>query len=81
MSEIQTASAKTYVVDKDRPFLYPGAGDPSPAANAKVQLLTVGGVCVTGQWGSGEGFMGWCPLPCRDMEKEQLLKNNQKNST
>jgi hypothetical protein len=74
MSGLKTTPAKTYVVDKSYPFLYPEAGDPSPGLGMKVQLLTVGGVCVTGHWVHGGGFIGWAPLPCRDIEKEAKIR-------
>lgn len=55
------------------PYLYPSAGDPLPPGGAKVLLLTVGGVCVTGCWSSDGAYLGWAPLPKRDKEKEMTL--------
>ena len=36
-----------------------------PHPGAKVLLLTIGGVCIVGQWygAPGEAFVAWCPLP------------------
>lgn len=38
-----------------------------PHPGAKVLLLTVGGVCVTGHWYGdlGEAFVAWSPMPKR----------------
>jgi hypothetical protein len=66
------ANSKGYVAGGE-PFLYPGAGDPSPPGGAKVLLLTKGGICTTGQWTPDGRFMGWLPMPKRDMEKEARL--------
>jgi hypothetical protein len=35
-----------------------------PHHGAKVLLLTIGGVCIVGQWygDPGESFVAWCPL-------------------
>lgn len=43
--------------------------------DAKVLLLTKGGIAVTGNWygGLGESFMAWAPLPKRDKEQEARL--------
>lgn len=45
------------------------------ATDAKVLLLTVGRVAVTGQWAGalGEYFVAWAPLPRRDKEQEARL--------
>ena len=53
-------------------YRYPAAGDPVPPGGAKVLLLTVGGICVTGCW-SPLGFIAWAPLPKRDKAKEKRL--------
>lgn len=39
---------------------------------AKVQLLTIGGISVTGQWYGelGQYFMAWAPLLKRDKRRE-----------
>lgn len=63
---------KTYVVGTHE-FQYPGAGDALPPGGAKVHLLTVGGICVDGQWRDGQGFLGWAPLPRRNKEKEKAI--------
>lgn len=67
-----TATEKGYVASKETTFLYPGAGDPKPPGGAQVLLLTIGGICVRGTWGS-KSFIGWHPLPGRDKEKESRL--------
>jgi len=63
---------KGYVASKDVSFMYPGAGDPKPPGGAQVLLLTIGGICVRGTWGS-KAFIGWYPLPGRDKDKENRL--------
>lgn len=63
-------------------FYYPGAGDEAPPLSAKVLLLTVGGVCIVGQWNNSGFFIGWHPLPKRNREKEkQLNVAPRKNSS
>lgn len=57
-------------------FLYPAAGDPEPSKGAKVQLLTIGGICTTGPW-DARYCIGWLPLPKRNVEKEALLKGKK----
>lgn len=54
-------------------FYYPGVGDPEPPGGTDVHLLTRGGVCVRGQWRNNGMYLGWCPLPKRDKEKEARL--------
>lgn len=54
-------------------FQYPGAGDQPPPGGAKVLLLTIGGVCVTGPWSNDGRYLGWAPLPLRDKDKEARL--------
>lgn len=46
-----------------------------PLTDAKVQLLTVGRICVTGNWYGhyGEAFIAWAPLPKRNKAIEQDL--------
>lgn len=67
---------KDYVAGGEA-FMYPGAGDAKPPGSAKVLLLTVGGVCIVGQWRLVDveaGYIiGWAPLPKRDREKEGKL--------
>lgn len=65
--------AKTHVASDSTLFLYPGVGDPTPPGGAKVLLLTVGGICVTGQWKDDGAFIGWAPMPKRDRRKEACL--------
>lgn len=64
---------KEYVAADDVSYRYPGAGDPRPPGGAKVLLLTVGGVCVTGSWSDDGRFLAWAPLPKRNKEKEKSL--------
>lgn len=68
----KTFTHKEYVAG-GAPYLYPGAGDPRPPGGAKVQLLTKGGICVTGTWSDNGTYLGWAPLPKRDKEKEAKL--------
>lgn len=53
-------------------YLYPGAGDDEPNKGAKVQLLTIGGIHMTGPWDSSY-CIGWLPLPKRNKDKEDAL--------
>lgn len=59
-------------------YLYPGAGDPKPLRGAKVQLLTIGGVHTNGPWSDDGFYVAWLPLPKRNREKEECLKQSQK---
>lgn len=68
-----TTPTKGYVTTDTLMFMYPGVGDPQPPGGAKVLLLTIGGVCVTGQWQNNGHFLGWAPMPKRDKEKEACL--------
>jgi hypothetical protein len=54
-------------------YLYPAAGDPAPRPGAKVQLLTRGGVHMTGPWAEDGFYVAWLPLPKRNKEKEKLI--------
>lgn len=54
-------------------YFYPGAGDPKPPGGAKVQLLTIGGVHITGPWSDGGFYLGWLPLPKRNRQKEAVI--------
>lgn len=65
-------STKGYVAGGPA-YHYPAAGDERPAGGAKVLLLTVGGVCVTGQWSDDGRYLGWAPLPKRDVAKEERI--------
>lgn len=51
-------------------FFYPHAGDPKPPIDTKVLILSQGGICTVGFWGSG-WCLGWLPLPKRNQEKEK----------
>lgn len=66
-------SDKGYVTSPECVFRYPMAGDDRPPGGAKVLLLTIGGVCVTGSWQDSGAFTGWAPLPKRDKEKEKSI--------
>jgi hypothetical protein len=50
-------------------FRYPHAGDPHPPNSTKVLLLSKGGICTVGYWGT-TWCIGWLPLPKRNMDKE-----------
>jgi hypothetical protein len=57
-------------------YFYPAAGDPAPTGGAKVLLLTIGGICVLGAWSStAKDLLGWAPLPKRNREKEQCVRD------
>lgn len=68
-----TISSTGYLAGGDLVFKYPLAGDDRPPTGAKVLLLTVGAVCVTGHWSDTGGFLGWAPLPKRDKNKEASI--------
>lgn len=42
---------------------------------AKTLLLTIGGICLTGNWygALGENFVAWAPLPQRDKAAEARI--------
>lgn len=48
---------------------------PAHGTGPKTQLLTIGGIAVTGQWRGevGEYFLAWAPLLRRDKDKERQL--------
>lgn len=55
---------------------------PSDIRNSKLQLLTVGGVAVHGQWYGrhGEYFVGWAPLLKVDKDQfEQAIRKFRDN--
>lgn len=54
-------------------YLYPRFGDPAPRVGARVQLLTLGGIHVTGPWRDDGSCLGWLPLPKRNRRKEDLI--------
>jgi hypothetical protein len=70
----QELRVKEFLAGGDE-FLYPGVGDPKPPGGAKVLLLTLGKVCVSGPWNDSGAFVGWAPLPNRNKAKEKLLEN------
>lgn len=45
---------------------------PAPKAT-KINILTVGNICITSIWQDGLGHKGWSPLPARNKEKEKEL--------
>lgn len=62
-----------YIAGGDE-FHYPRAGDPAPErSDAKVLLLTVGGICTVGFWDGNPFYLGWKELPKRNKEKEARL--------
>jgi hypothetical protein len=48
--------------------------------SAKMLLLTIGGICVLGQWQGrlGEQFMAWSPMPKRNRDAERRLFPKEK---
>lgn len=62
-------------VSGGREFSYPAAGDKPPPGGAKVHILTVGGICIDGQWSDdpARGYLGWAPLPTRNRAKEAVV--------
>lgn len=47
----------------------------APHTDAKVWLLTVGRIAVSGQWTGayGQQFIAWSPMPRRDKKEEARL--------
>lgn len=72
-------SVTGYEASDDVYYRYPLAGDDKPAGGAKVLLLTVGGVCVVGQWRDNAGFTAWSPMPKRNRTKESSIACNVAN--
>ena len=64
---------KTHIASDSTMFMYPAAGDAPPPGGSKVLLLTIGGICVSGQWKDDGSFLAWAPLPKRDKTKEAML--------
>ena len=64
---------KGYVASDDNSYRYPRAGDQPPPGGAKVLLLTVGGICVSGPWADDGRYLAWAPTPKRDKPKEGML--------
>ena len=67
------ADAKGYVASAETVYRYPRAGDQAPPGGAKVLLLTIGGICVTGSWADDGRYLAWAPMPMRDKTRESLL--------
>lgn len=46
---------------------------PTEGGGAKMLLLTIGGIAMTGRWEGevGQYYVAWCPLPKRDRAEEQ----------
>jgi hypothetical protein len=46
-----------------------------PTRRCKTLLLTIGGICLTGDWQGalGEYYLAWAPMPKRDHELERKL--------
>lgn len=63
-----TVDAKGYATDTDNRWLYPPRN--MPPRSVKLQLLTRGGVACHGEWRWDGGFVGWRPLPKRDLVEE-----------
>lgn len=55
--------------------LYYRYGEP-PNKSSKMLLLHKHGCAVIGEWGKGLGWIAWCPLPRRNREIEDQLKEN-----
>lgn len=72
MSDHPNPTAAGYAATKQVQYFYPGAGDQLPPPGAKVTLLTVGGIQVTGQWKDDGSFLGWYYLIGRDHDKETI---------
>lgn len=55
-------------------YRYPLAGDDPPErSDAKVLLLTAGGICTIGHWDGNPHFIAWSPMPKRDKLKEEKI--------
>ena len=54
---------------------------PPYTPDTKLQLLTIGGMCVTGNWRGrvGEYFLAWAPLLKRDKQVEREILQGEKN--
>lgn len=61
-------------IDGEAVYRYPDAGDPRPPGGAKVLLLTVGHVLVTGPWSDDGRYLAWAPLPKRNKDKEAFIE-------
>ena len=64
---------KKVITTSELRYRYPAAGDKPPAGGSQVLLLTKGCICVRGSWVDDGRYLGWCPLPQRDKQKESLL--------
>lgn len=59
-------------------YRYPAAGDEPAQLGAKCLILTEGGVCVIGAWGPDS--VAWAPLPRRNREKEESIRDYSENT-
>jgi hypothetical protein len=64
--------SKDYIAGRAE-WMYPELGDQTPAGGATVLLLTEGGVCIRGTWGTGYGLDAWAPLPKIDKARHRQL--------
>lgn len=67
---------QAYIADDDTSYRYPAAGAQRPPGGAKVLLLTIGGICVTGNWSDDGRYLAWAPMPKRNKEIEECLLTN-----
>ncbi len=70
----------THASSNEAQWHYPDyPGDPAPPPGRKLQILTVGGVSIYGQWGGKKaGHIAWAYLIQRDQTKEDWLKEHNK---
>ena len=76
-----TTAKKLYTVMDNRDTITAMPGDifwrywKPMRTDAKMLLLTKGGVAVTGNWYGevGDSFLAWCPMPKRDKVLERKL--------
>jgi hypothetical protein len=71
-----TQTNKDYLASKAPEWNYPPLDPPAPKGT-KLNLLTIGGVAVLGNWQDDQGYVAWAPLIKRNPIKEQLLKDMQ----
>jgi len=59
-----TSEPKDYVAGVVA-YRYPALGDDIPPGGAKVLLLTLGCICIPGNWTGNGDCLAWSPLPSR----------------